>query len=210
MKKNEIDLLNESFYKEGYGLIKSESNEPKYLYAKKIKPDYFITFGLEKSTLYDKVYNGSFYFSKHLTWNLMLPDFPVECSSRVSQFLTAEEQREVMKDPFNIRWWDFEGDGLSKFIVAVFIVEKRFLSQSDLFSKIDSWGSLNEYMKLLKLIIDSIDFDLNDPYFIVSYDIPMDWSDKVKAVLELNGIKFNKNLLKRYAYDTYRLISFNR
>ncbi|ALR29408.1 MULTISPECIES: hypothetical protein [Chryseobacterium] len=78
------------------------------LFIKKIKPDLYLTLGLNISRCNKNTFTGSFYLSKITNFASVWGDIPDNSSVRISSILNENEKRRFLGGEYepNDRWWN--------------------------------------------------------------------------------------------------------
>lgn len=207
--KNKIQKL-------GYTEFKDTITGANGLFIKVLDNNFFLSLGLEISGYYNSMFTASFYLSKTTRWSSIWGDIPCESFERVGTFLTKSERKEFLNVEFTKEgiidaWWNgFEEKEIENFLKVVEITENRFLSQNDLFSKIENSKEvyeLVEYASSVKALVNKN--DIND--FVYKFvpsktinNIPIEWYKAAeKTIINKEGI-LNENTVKILAADAWR------
>lgn len=195
------------------------------LFVKSLRDGLFLTLGLEISRYYDSRFTASYYLSKVTRWGATWGDIPDCCYRRVGRFLTKEERKFYLDDEHNKEgvidsWWNVSQEGMvQNFFKVLEITEPRFVSQENLFLKIENSSSVAELVRhsqsVIALTIGGKVSDQTDFQFIPDRsidDVPLEWFKAAEIVLlTQNGILNNKTvkLLAADAWRQYRITQNN-
>ncbi|SCW65912.1 hypothetical protein [Mucilaginibacter sp. NFR10] len=210
-----IRLTKEQLRTLGYKFIKDSLTGAQGLFLKQVNDKYFVMLGLTISKNYPEMFTASFYLSKITIWGALWGDIPCESYERISKFLNIEERRRLLDDRFCLPgivdgWWKADENGIVDFLNTLKITEIRFLSQENLFEKIESSRDIQELFNLSKKVINRIKVN-DDGYYTLRFcpskpidDIPADWFKAAEKVIIDEKSILNANTVKRLAADAFR------
>ena len=201
----------------GYSEFKDSLMGTEGLFVKRLANGLLLTLGLEMSRLYDSRFTASYYLSKTTRWGAIWGDIPDECYGRVGRFLTTEERKlyldaEHSKEGVIDAWWNANEYGaFENFFRVLEVTEARFLSQENLFSRIENSSDVRELASyssgVIALVVDAKLPTRYDYQYIPSApvdDVPLDWFKAAEStLLKQKGI-LNANTVKLLAADAWR------
>jgi hypothetical protein len=175
-KNKLLKITKEVLMKLGYQEIKDTQTGANGLFAKLLEDNYFLTLGLVLSNYFDTRFTASYYLSKTTRWGSMWGDIPRESYKRIGSFLTKEERQLLLNEEHKKvgvtdAWLDSNDEAqTSIFAKTIELTEKRFLTQDQLFHKIEKSSDVSELanysMGVITLITQSKKTDRFDFRFL--------------------------------------------
>lgn len=186
------------------------------LFIKIIKPNLFLTLGLETSRFEKDIFTGSFYLSKTTCWSCIWGDIPKESFKRIGALLSKTEKANFLGDDFEATvedsWWNSNNtDVFNDFLEAIQTAEINFIIP-ELVDEINrSKDAIDLYelsMKVISMIRNKEIIEDLDLKFVPEKEIdniPKKWFNAAEIVLRNNNEVINKNRVRLLASDAYRM-----
>lgn len=135
------------------------------VFAKKIKPDLYLSLSFTRHRFYDFAWTADYYFSITNTIGYCNGDIPLKCYERIGFLMTEDELKQYFCKEYNAGltpkdvWWNgLEEESIIDFIEKVKLTETRLTSDQDLINAIHNSKSikqLQEPILLIKKIFES-------------------------------------------------------
>jgi hypothetical protein len=214
-KNNLLELISEQLGKMGYKYIKDSSTGADCLFIKKIDNTFFLTLGFIISRFYDEKFTASFYISKTTRWGSVWGDIPKESYSRVGNFLTSIERKELLdkehcSEGVVDAWWGVKELERINFFKALKIAENRLTNKRSLLKRVENSLDANELFEYSSLVLNNIDkvsIENSSSNFTpdrLPDNIPKKWFIVAESVIKFKGGILNKNTVIQLASDSWR------
>lgn len=214
-KKKLIEKTNKRLKELGYYLLTDSITGADGLFIKVLRDGFFLSLGFTISKFYESRFTASYYLSKSTRWSSIWGDIPKESYVRIGKFLVGNERNVYLNDEYNKHgitdaWWDGTEDGISNFLETIAKTEERFLSQSDLFDKIEKSTEVKVFVKQASMVF-SLLTDKKQDLFSYHYlpekitdGIPIEVYKASERVLVMEKSDINNNIVTALAGDVWR------
>jgi hypothetical protein len=219
-KKKLISEVERGLNEQGFTLFKNSLTKTDGLFIKKIKPDLYLTLGLNVSRFGKNTFTGDFYLSKTTNFASVWGDIPNNSYVRISSVLNENEKKRFLGEEYEPnmvdRWWNTNSTNVyENFLNAVQCAEINFITP-ELIKAINNSNDVAILSELTTNVISTV--KSKDKRLKISHlmftppmeinNIPVIWFKATELILSESKETLDKkevNLLASDAYRTYIL-----